>query len=91
MEIRLNTNIGPVSKPTDTSSKGKVGQTGSDGVAFDSSQALESSLAATPDIRPDVVARGRSLAADPAYPPAETINKISNLLAMHLREAENRE
>jgi hypothetical protein len=32
-------------------------------------------------IRPEVVARGRLLAADPTYPPAEIINDIANLIA----------
>jgi len=31
-------------------------------------------------IRPEVVARGRALAADGNYPPAEVINKLAGLL-----------
>jgi hypothetical protein len=39
---------------------------------------LNSQLAAQPEIRPDVVARARALAADPSYPPMAVIQKIAS-------------
>jgi hypothetical protein len=38
---------------------------------------LNAQLQQQPEIRPDVVARARLLAADPAYPPAAVIQKIA--------------
>jgi hypothetical protein len=38
---------------------------------------LRAALKAYPEIRPEVVARGRTLAADPAYPSPEIIQQIS--------------
>jgi len=38
---------------------------------------LRAALKSSPEIRPDVVARGRTLAADPGYPSAEIIRHIS--------------
>lgn len=35
-------------------------------------------------IRPEKVARGRELAADPDYPSAEVMTKVAQLLARHL-------
>jgi hypothetical protein len=49
---------------------------------------LEARFTDAPDIRPDVVARARALVADPQYPPAETIRKIANLLAINFDSAE---
>jgi hypothetical protein len=38
---------------------------------------LDAQLAAQPEVRPDVVARARVLAADPSYPPASVIQKVA--------------
>lgn len=46
--------------------------------------AVDRALDATPDIRPEAVARARKLIGDPAYPPRETIVRLSHLLALHL-------
>jgi hypothetical protein len=40
-------------------------------------EALRSALVAQPEIRPDVVARARALAADPTYPSSEVIRRIA--------------
>ena len=56
-----------------------------DEASFDSSKALNRSLSLVPDVRPDVVARARQLIADVNYPPEVAINKISDLLAMKIR------
>lgn len=58
-----------------------------DGASFDKSAALNRSLADIPDVRPDRVSRAKQLIADVNYPPQEAIKKISDLLAMKLREA----
>ncbi len=42
---------------------------------------LREALAATPEIRPEVVARAQALAVDPNYPPLEIIERVASLLA----------
>lgn len=42
--------------------------------------ALLSALQNNPEIRPETVARGRALVADPSYPPPEVINKLAGLV-----------
>jgi 2,4-dienoyl-CoA reductase-like NADH-dependent reductase (Old Yellow Enzyme family) len=48
--------------------------------AFACSRSLEMSLAEAPDVRADVVARGRALIADPNYPSKTQIKKIARTL-----------
>lgn len=49
----------------------------SDRIHIDMPAALRASLQQVPEIRPEVVERARALAADPAYPSADIINKVS--------------
>ena len=49
---------------------------------FANAHALEARLAATPDVRPEVVERAKQLIGDPTYPPSEAIQRIATLLAM---------
>ena len=48
-----------------------------DRISTESAAFLRAELTRQPEIRPDVVARGRLLAADPAYPPARTVRLIA--------------
>ncbi len=48
-----------------------------DRLSTDSAATLRAQLAAQPEVRPDVVARARVLAADPNYPSATVIQKIA--------------
>ena len=41
---------------------------------------LLSVLENKPEVRSEVVARGRALAADPSYPPPDIINKLAGLI-----------
>jgi hypothetical protein len=41
---------------------------------------LLSMLENKPEVRTEVVARGRALAADPSYPSPEVINKLAGLV-----------
>lgn len=45
-----------------------------------SSQALRAALNNSPEIRPEVVARGKALAVDPNYPPREIIEGLAKLM-----------
>jgi hypothetical protein len=42
---------------------------------------LKAALAATPALRPEVVARGEILAVDPNYPPLQIIERVASLIA----------
>jgi len=43
-------------------------------------QALREALNNSPEIRPEVVARGKALAVDPNYPPREIIEDLAKLM-----------
>ncbi len=58
------TGTGPKSVPTD--------QISTEGAAF-----LKTALAQVPEVRPEVVARARALAADPAYPPVSVLRQVA--------------
>lgn len=45
-----------------------------------SQETLQSVLQSQPEIRPEVVERGKSLAIDANYPPKEIIRKLSEML-----------
>lgn len=49
---------------------------GADRFSAENSSALHAALAAQPEIRPEVVARGRILAADPAYPSPAVLRQV---------------
>lgn len=51
-----------------------------DQFSAESSAALRVALSRTPEIRPEVVARGRALAADPSYPSAEILSKVGEAI-----------
>lgn len=51
---------------------------------FQKAETLNELLREVPDIRPEVVSYGKTLVADKNYPPAETIQRLGRLFAMHL-------
>lgn len=51
-----------------------------DRISTESVGVLKAELARQPEIRPSVVARGRALAADPAYPPPEVISRLAQCI-----------
>jgi hypothetical protein len=53
---------------------------GADQFSAAHSAALRSALAAQPEIRPDVVERGKALAADPEYPSTAILRSIAGKL-----------
>lgn len=50
---------------------------GRDSLSTPNAQSLREALDRQPEIRPEVVARGRELAADPAYPSAAIIRNVA--------------
>lgn len=49
---------------------------GLDRFSTENSATLHQALAAQPEVRPEVVARGRALAADPSYPSVEVLSQV---------------
>jgi len=52
----------------------------SDTLSSANTQNLREALAQTSEIRPQMVARGKALAIDPAYPPREIIESLAKLI-----------
>lgn len=48
---------------------------------FEETEALRQALARTPEVRPEVVDRARSLANNPNYPPEEIVRRLAQLFA----------
>lgn len=53
---------------------------GPDQLSLEKIELLRQALARQPEIRPEVVERGRALAADPAWPPHDVLRKVSELI-----------
>ena len=51
-----------------------------DQFSAENTAALRVALNRTPEVRPEVVARGRALAADPSYPSAEILRKVGEAI-----------
>jgi len=49
----------------------------SDSLSTASAEMLKAKLSSEPEVRPDVVARGRALAADPGYPSVQIIGEVA--------------
>lgn len=56
--------------------KAPVGKPESDRFSAEHSATLQKALASSPEIRPEVVARGQALAADPNYPSTEILQQV---------------
>ena len=59
-----------------SSSAGDAG----DRLSSTNTDAVREALANTPELRPEVVARGHHLAVDPNYPPRELIARLAKLM-----------
>lgn len=53
---------------------------GADRFSPENTAALKAALAQQPEIRPDVVARARALAADPSYPSPEVLRQVGETI-----------
>jgi hypothetical protein len=56
--------------------KSTVRSSGADQFSAANSEALKGALASNPEIRPEVVARGRELASDPSYPSLAVLRQV---------------
>jgi hypothetical protein len=55
-------------------------QSGSDKLSSEMTDKVRASLAAMPEVRPEVVERGRQLASNPNWPTPEIINNIAGMI-----------
>jgi len=60
------------------------GNVAADKATFADTEALNNELHKVPDVRSDAVAKAKALVAQASWPPAETIKRLANLLAMQL-------
>jgi hypothetical protein len=58
----------------------RVRPSAGDSLSTAGAELLRAKLASEPEIRPDVVARGRQLAADPSYPSARIVGEVARQL-----------
>ncbi len=92
MQIDPNNNINRFTGTT--SAKSSRAQTSAisipgNAASFEHASALENTLAAVPEIRPEAVARARQLIADPNYPSASIVRSLSNFLAEKILHPED--
>lgn len=83
MEITPINSIGPLSGVDARPGTREVKPPGDAG-EFKHTQALQRVLQQAPDVRPEVVARGRELVASDSYPPQETIRRLARLFTAEL-------
>ncbi|HEX9782698.1 MAG TPA: hypothetical protein VGA56_08205 [Opitutaceae bacterium] len=57
-----------------------------DQLSVGTSSKIRQALDQIPEIRPEVVERGRMLAADPSYPPRDVVQKIAQLITPFTEE-----
>jgi hypothetical protein len=85
MEVSPNAGTGPAPKVTGKSLlASRLTPAASDAVSFRAAETVNSALRQTPDIRPEAVQRAAENVSNVQYPPLETIQAISNLLAIGL-------
>ena len=86
MEINSNLNPGRVRSVSDKAPAARPSSPVENPTEFGGSARLNQAVRSTPESRAAVVERAKGLAADPSYPPLETINRIANLLALKLSD-----
>jgi hypothetical protein len=77
-----NSNINPFSRRQTSfrDQSAEAAGASSDQLSAERSQSVRDALGALPEVRPEVVARGRELLADPSYPGQSIIQKIASLI-----------
>lgn len=81
MEIHLNTHSAVRLENAAKQARVERNRVGEDGVNFATTAAIEGALAAEPDMRAELIARGEEVIGSPQYPPPEIIKRIARLIA----------
>jgi hypothetical protein len=69
-----------VAKSNDASEPAEISSSSEDNVDLRRVNSMLSQLENKPEIRPEVLARGRALAAQADYPPPQIIDKLASLI-----------
>lgn len=88
MRIENKTHTQPVERSTGPQRAETPKPSEQDRTEFRAVDSLRGALDALPEVRADVVQRGRELVGDPAYPPTETMRGLAHLLAIGINENE---
>lgn len=77
--------LAPVAKPVVSPESARA-----DRISTEQAEFLRAALARQPEVRPEVVARGRELAADPSYPSLDVLRHVAGqiLASPDLSESE---
>jgi hypothetical protein len=86
MDIRPTGNTDPLSRLGTSGTRKSSTPAGTDRTDFSDTTAIREALDELPDSRSEVVGVGKTLVSQPEYPPAETIKRISTLLAIKIQE-----
>ena len=84
MEVNPNASANAVPRPTGKPPVTSKAAPRTDSVSLRGTEAIDSALQQVPDVRTEAVTKAAMLVGDVKYPPLQTINAISNLLAMNL-------
>jgi hypothetical protein len=77
----VSENVAPKNIATsNSSSNSEASSASSDNLSSSNTDALRTALNNTPEVRPDVVARGKTLASMASYPPLEIINSLARIM-----------
>jgi len=85
MQIDPIKKVDAVSQSVTNSPQSMVKRADKDQIAFERYDGISKAIADTPTVRPEMVKKAKDLIGTVPYPPRETIEKISFLLAMHLQ------
>lgn len=66
--------------PVSSKSTGPAAGPGADQLSLEKVELLRQALANQPEIRSEVVARGRALAADPTWPTPDVLRQVSEII-----------
>jgi hypothetical protein len=86
MEINFHVNVGSVGRTPPKEPVTRGSEAVQDEVALENTRALRRALENTPDSRAELVDRAMIVLGDVNYPPRDTIQKISHLLALSLHQ-----
>lgn len=89
MEVNLSTklnSVNPSQPQRNTSPRPAVAI--SDSTSFEGAAALDRSLRASPEVRPEAVQRAQQLIQDTGYPSAQVLQRVAGLLVAHIDPAD---
>ena len=84
MRIQPKSNIPDFASAQLTAAKAREAILGHDKLALAGSKDLEEALQNNPDVRPDAVARARTLIDDPSYPSGNVVRAVADKLSLEM-------